>query len=185
MPLSPRDLFEILVREHADMLTDYLRAQSRDAATADDLFQEVFLTAWRRFGDYDRTRPLGPWLRGIARNKLREARRADRRRVRATSAAIDDRLGADLDRIAARARRSDDPRRDRLAAVADCVDLLPASLRSLIRARYAEGRDAAELAGKLGTTHAAVRKRLQRARDQIAVCVARRLGLDAAAGGAG
>ena len=176
MPPTPRDLFEILVREHAAMLTDYLRAHARDPAVADDLFQETFLTAWRTFDRFDRTRPLGPWLRGIAGNKLREARRADRRRVRRTTAAIDQRIGRDLERIAEHERRSDDPLRDRLAAVSACVEALPADARALIRGRYAEGRDAADLAARRGLTAAAVRKRLQRARDRLAACLAARLG---------
>ena len=32
------DLFEILVRENADMLTAYIRSAVRDRAVADDLF---------------------------------------------------------------------------------------------------------------------------------------------------
>ena len=36
-------LFEILVRENSDMLAAYLRAAVRDAATADDIFQETLL----------------------------------------------------------------------------------------------------------------------------------------------
>ncbi|MEM9702880.1 MAG: sigma-70 family RNA polymerase sigma factor, partial [Planctomycetota bacterium] len=150
----------------------------RDRAAADDLFQETFLTAWRTFDRFDRSRPLGPWLRGIARHKLREARRAEGRRVRHLSAAIDERLGRDLDRLAAAARRSDDPKRKRLTAVAACVEQLSERGRALIRQTYAEGRNAAELAAALGSSHAAVRKRLQRLRERIAACVAERLGAD-------
>ena len=43
---APREVFEVLVREHGPALTDYLRAVTRDPAVADDLFQETFLTAW-------------------------------------------------------------------------------------------------------------------------------------------
>src|SRR5262245_8003414 len=32
----------------------------------EDLMHEVFLTAYRRLDDYDRARPLRPWLFGIA-----------------------------------------------------------------------------------------------------------------------
>lgn len=32
----------------------------------DDLCQEVFVTAWQRFSTYDPSRPLRPWLFGIA-----------------------------------------------------------------------------------------------------------------------
>jgi DNA-directed RNA polymerase specialized sigma24 family protein len=44
-------LFEILVRENADMLIAYIRSTARDDALADDIFQETMLTAWRRMAN--------------------------------------------------------------------------------------------------------------------------------------
>ena len=35
-------------------------------AEVDDLVQEVFIAMWRRWSDFDDTRPLRPWLAGIA-----------------------------------------------------------------------------------------------------------------------
>ena len=59
-------VFEILVRENAEMLLAFLRSAVRDTHAVDDLFQESMLTAWRRLSEFDRTRSFGPWLRGIA-----------------------------------------------------------------------------------------------------------------------
>src|SRR5262245_42440108 len=64
--MDAKSLFEILIREHADKLMVYLRAVVRDPAAVDDLFQETMLTAWRNIDRFDRERPFGPWLRGIA-----------------------------------------------------------------------------------------------------------------------
>ena len=61
-----KSVFEILIRENTDMLLAYLRSAVRDEHAIDDLYQEIFLTAWKRLEDYDRQRPFGPWLRGIA-----------------------------------------------------------------------------------------------------------------------
>ena len=163
------------MREHGPALTEYLRAVTRDDELADDLFQETFLTAWRKFADYDRTKPLGPWLRGIARNLLRTRARSDRRRARAFSARLHAKIGAEIDAAAAHARLADDPRRFALDAVAECVAALPRRTRELVRGRYERGRTAAELAAALGESHAAVRKRLERARDRVAACLAAKL----------
>ena len=168
----------MLVREHGPALTDYLRAVTRDPAVADDLFQETFLTAWRRFGEYDRARPLGPWLRGVARNLLRDRARGDRRRARALAGRLHAAVGAELDAVAAHARRAGDPRRFTLDAIADCVAALPRPARELVRGRYALGRTAAELAADRGEPHTVVRKRLQRARDRVAACVLAKLDRD-------
>ena len=57
-------------------------------AESEDLTQEVFIVAWRRWHEYDTTRPLRPWLTGIAHHVARaQARkgqpaRAGRRRSR-------------------------------------------------------------------------------------------------------
>jgi len=42
---------------------------------AEDLTQEVFLVAWRRRSDFDGSRPLRPWLAGIAFKLAHERRR--------------------------------------------------------------------------------------------------------------
>ena len=65
-----KKLFEALVREHADMLLVYLRSALGNVPDVDDLFQETMVIAWRRLDDFDETRPVGPWLRGIARKLL-------------------------------------------------------------------------------------------------------------------
>src|SRR5829696_5097870 len=73
--MDAKALFEILVREHAPMLTVYLRSVVRDRGRADDLFQESMLVAWRNLERFDRTRPFGPWLRGIAAKLVLAERR--------------------------------------------------------------------------------------------------------------
>jgi RNA polymerase sigma factor (sigma-70 family) len=73
--MDDRDIFTILVRENTDMLTAYLRSVVRDPATVDDLFQETMLTAWRKLDEFDRRRPFGAWLRGIAARLVLAERR--------------------------------------------------------------------------------------------------------------
>jgi RNA polymerase sigma-70 factor (ECF subfamily) len=48
-------------------------------ADAEDLVQEVFLVMWRRRTSYDASRPLRPWIAGIAFRALQEHRRRGRR----------------------------------------------------------------------------------------------------------
>lgn len=56
-----------------------LRRHGVAGPDVEDLAQDVFMIMWRRWGDYDRLRPLRPWLAGIA---LRVAQGYLRRRRR-------------------------------------------------------------------------------------------------------
>src|SRR5438477_9319038 len=78
--VDARAVFEILVREHADMLGAYLRTLLGSDSSLDDIYQETMLVSWRRLADYDRSRPFAPWLRGIAQILVLEHARKKRAR---------------------------------------------------------------------------------------------------------
>ena len=65
---------------------------------------------------------------------------------------------------------------ERLSALSDCISRLPARSRKLVEARYADKQTADELALTVGIRADAVRKRLQRIREQLADCIERHLG---------
>ena len=72
------DWFRSLYAETFRPLLAYARRRV-DRATADEIVADTFLTAWRRRDDV----PDGaerPWLFGVARNVIRNAKRSGRRR---------------------------------------------------------------------------------------------------------
>ncbi|MFZ4467578.1 MAG: RNA polymerase sigma factor [Phycisphaerales bacterium] len=160
------DVFAILVREHADRLLAYLRA-TVPSSSVDDLFQETVLVAWRRLPDYDRSRPFGAWLRGIARNIAMD-HRSRMWRERPTDDAVLD----GLDRRAAEHDHADaDEFRARMARLDDCVAALPEEYRDAIHLCYRNEMPLARVATEVGSSVEAVKKRLQRARAMIAACM--------------
>ncbi|MFL5928497.1 MAG: RNA polymerase sigma factor [Gaiellaceae bacterium] len=60
----------------------YLRRRVGSSA-ADDLTSETFAIAFARWDTFDQTRPLRPWLYGIASNLARHHYRAEARQLRA------------------------------------------------------------------------------------------------------
>lgn len=165
-PPDAADVFAILVREHGERLLAYLRA-SAPASSADDLFQETVLVAWRRLPDYDRSRPFGAWLRGIARNILLDHwSRAGRERP------TDDALLDGIDRRAAAHDGADrEEFRARLGRLDACVAALPEEYRDVIHRCYRQEVPLARVASEVGASVEAVKKRLQRARGMIAACM--------------
>jgi RNA polymerase sigma factor (sigma-70 family) len=65
--------------EHFDFIYRALRRHGVLPADLEDQVQEVFLVVWQRWETYDPSRPLRPWLAGIA---FRVARNQTRRRWR-------------------------------------------------------------------------------------------------------
>lgn len=171
LPIQAETVFEILVRENADMLVTYLRAAVWNATVVDDLFQETMLVAWRRLGDYDQSRPFGPWLRGIAaRLVMAHARKAKRDLM-----VCDENVMEYLDqKVQDISQRSGDCWEEKLAALHECLASLPDLPREAISLRYLEGHSADRIAALLHATRDAIKKRLQRARGMLLACLERK-----------
>ncbi len=68
--------FGELVRRHQSAVRHFLRHLTRgNAAMADDLAQETFVSAWRNLEGYQARSSFPTWLMGIAHNHWRNARR--------------------------------------------------------------------------------------------------------------
>ena len=170
--LGSREVFEILAAQNADMLVSYLRSLVRAEDVVEDLFQEAMLTAWRKLEDFDRTRPFGPWLRGIAANKVRQLR--DRRRRDLLF--CDDAVMTALEHRYA-SIPPDAGLRRAVEALMDCIQKLPEKLRLAVRSVYQQGLGMRAAAAKVDVSEEAIKKRVQRGRKLLATCVREEGGL--------
>lgn len=170
-PIQPIALFEILVRENADSLTAFLRASVDDAAAVDDLFQETLLIAWRRLGEFDRSRPFGAWLRGIAKRLVLAYFRKSARDLPHLSEEMLDHLDSRMLQID---RQPGDTLDEKLAALRQCLERLAPMFHESIGFHYREQRSTDWIAQHLSTMREAIQKRLQRARTQLAECLQRK-----------
>jgi RNA polymerase sigma-70 factor len=162
-------VFEVLVREYDQMLLAYIRCLIRDPGLVEDVFQETLITAWRRFEDFDTTRTLGAWLRGIA---LNTARNATRKRA-ADRHLFSDEVVSQVEAVLLTSRHPDDADgwNQRLASLKECLSRLPESARELIMRRYKRGENSTSIAIALERSAAAIRKELQRTRRLLAHCI--------------
>ena len=172
--MDAKSLFQILIRENSDMLLAYLRAGVRDQHAVDDLFQETVLTAWKRLDDYDRDKPIGPWLRGIA-GKLMLA--YYRNAAKGAMPLDDQSLEWLNDRFAAVHSMPGDTFHEKLAALRECIEALPERYQRPIIMRFEEERGLEEIQSMLDLARETVKKRLTRGKSRLAECLERKFGL--------
>lgn len=123
---------------------------------AEDVVQEVLLAIHLKRGSWDQSRPIGPWIAAIVRNKLIDVLR---RRGRHVIVPIDDvieTLGAEED-------RSEDPRE-----IDGLLGRLKIRQREIVKAISIEGSSVRETADRLRMTEGAVRVALHRALKTLA-----------------
>lgn len=167
--MEPRDLFEILMREHIDSVRAFLLASLRDSMTVEDLVQETFLTAWKILDRYDRQLPFGPWVRGIAAKLvLNHRRKVGRNRVHYCD---DELLGRIEGGIGAISKLNGDTFDEKIDALRGCLGRLTGPQRDAIRLHYENGLHCKEIAERLGIGFESVKKHLQRGRTQLHRCL--------------
>ncbi len=98
-PAEVNDCFQLYRRE-LDYLIGSLRRLGVPGGDIDDVLHEVFLVMLRRWDDYDRTRPLRPWLFGIAFRVASGHRRRTHRELLSDNCDAED-LGARPDDMVA------------------------------------------------------------------------------------
>lgn len=136
---------------------------------AEEAAQEAFLRAYTRLGSYDPARSFKTWLLSIAHHYCID--RLRRRRLNFLS--LDDEPAADTAawRSAAPTPEETAMRRERDGEIQGLLDFLPAKDRSALVMRYWYDLSYEEIAQATATTVSAVKSRLHRAREALAVRV--------------
>jgi len=164
------ELFADLVKEHQVSLRVFVRSLGVESGWVDDLAQDAFVVAYREMDSYDPDRDFGKWLRGIARNLVRNELRKQGRHRRILHESLSQHL---LDLAENEKDREVDV--TQLSALRDCVEQLPGKSRELVHSRYFEGWDATILADKFEMKAATVRQTLLRIRRQLYQCINQRV----------
>lgn len=167
------DAFASFYRRHLPLVVAFCARSLVDPEAAADLTGEVFAAALAAAGRYRAQRETaGPWLIGIAQNKLRESQRRHRvqdgvrRRLRMRPLELDD---DDLDRVETLAAQAQ-------SALLAAVDGLPAAERDAVRARILDERGYRELATELRCSESVVRQRVSRGLARIRADIAESFG---------
>lgn len=134
-----------------------LVSAGRGIADSEDIVQETLLAMHLKRDTWDETQPIGPWLRAIARHKLLDHLR---RRGFHDHLDIDDYADSPEAAIADDASAGIDSRQ--------MLATLPVRQRRIVEEISLEGRQAADVAVRLGMSEGAVRVSLHRALKALA-----------------
>ena len=163
--------FAQLVAEQHQQLRSFVRTLGVTPDWVDDLAQEAFLVAWRERDSFEQQRDFGKWLRGIARNLVRNELRKKQRHQRLLHNGL-----AELLVCAAETEpESESWAECRVPMLRDCVEQLAPKSRELVSGRYGDGWKAPDLAGHFNMTPPAVRQALARIRQQLKQCIELRM----------
>ncbi|HWG13672.1 MAG TPA: RNA polymerase sigma factor [Streptosporangiaceae bacterium] len=152
--------FEALVRRYQRSIYRLAVRMLGDTGEAEDITQEVFVTAWRRLPEVQEDRAIRAWLYRIATNRCLNILRSRK----PTAPLYDEVIPAASPAASPEARAES---RQRLIALRAALDRLTAEQRACWLLREVEELSYAEIAGILHTTPQAVRGRLARARAEL------------------
>lgn len=173
--ISSREV-ESMIEAHLPMLRTYVRVlANNDRHLMEDLVQETLLAAWKSLDTLSSLERFGPWLRGIARNKVREQRRTMSRRP----LDFDSTIVEGMEQVYSMFDQPADGGetwQDRLDVVQECMAGLRQEMKDMLSHFYDFGRTLDETARLTGATRLAVAQRLSRARDLIRLCVKKKQG---------
>lgn len=146
--------FTLLVERHQGPIRNYLRRLLvSDIATADDLAQETFLTAFQKMGSWRGTAKLGTWLHSIAYRKFLDYQRKHQRQVMMANipdAGQDDREALDAE-----------------ITVKHLMGLLKPKDRAVITLAFGAGMSHAEIADVVDQPLGSVKARIHRAKLKL------------------
>lgn len=167
-----REAYGHLVRRYHRRLYYYVVSKIVDDAEAEDVVQRVFVTAYGRLKDFDASRPLLSWLRGIALNHCRNELKSASRQARLKDRLFDARR---LELQAAWIEEPEEAGEARVLALRKCVKTLSDEERRAVELRFVEERPLKDVGAALARDGEAARLFLFRLRQRLADCVRKRL----------
>lgn len=157
-----------LFLRHAGPLKGFILGLVPDLNAAEDVFQEVFLTATAKAAEFREGTDFAAWTRAIARFKALELYRSGGR-----TSPLDLKILEQLAEAAPAPVPEDWSRRR--AALDDCLQRVAPKSREIVDLRYTQGLLPPEIAQRIAWSVSAVHVALSRVRKALRECAERRL----------
>ena len=157
-------------------MTAYINAIVGQAHVTDDVLGDLTVLMAEKGGSFDVSKPLGPLLRGVARNLALQTLEKRSRSAACVDVSILDLVADELDAL-----DETEAIAERKEALRACVEQLPEERRELVKLRYYEGTSYEQISVRLRKTVESLYAVFYRIHHVLAECVQRKLGTGGAA----
>lgn len=161
---------DLLNGQHSSLFA-YIYAIVHNLRDAEDIYQDVALTLWEKFGDFQSGTNFAAWAQATARFKVRDFLRHKRR----GHVCFNDELLAELAETLATSNTSDDAEAARAyhRGLLDCMDRLAPTDQQLLALSYAGNHTLSEVAEQEGRSQQSICNSLKRIRNRLLECITR------------
>ena len=149
-------------------LYSYILGVVHNRSDADELFQETAVILWDSFEKYDGRHYFGSWAIGVARNKIFEYLRENKKTKKIFSDAV-------YKEIADIAERSPDDISDRMEHVSHCIGKLKDSDQKLMISKYFNNNSVRQISQMTGRSTNSLYKSFSRIIIQLRRCITRQM----------
>lgn len=149
---------------HGQRVYAYLLTLTSNDADAEEIYQEVGMTLWKKFDQFTPGTNFRSWAQRVALNKVRSFRQLRRHSMILCSPEF-------FDRVNRRITEDTETLDAQHKAFADCYNQLPAKHKDLIERRYRPGATTKSVAVQTGRTVKAVYQALRRIHNVLFDCV--------------
>ncbi|MGJ8692947.1 MAG: sigma-70 family RNA polymerase sigma factor [Thalassotalea sp.] len=167
-------LFTSFIRQYQATLRNYIRGLGVFSHAVDDIAQETFIVAYKELEKFDQSLDFGHWLKGIARNLVRNEIRKNARQARI----MNDKLSLFLIDSFELNYEATVGEHQEIAALNECINNLPMKSKELLNYKYHKEHDSKEISTVIGMSATAIRLSLMRIRHKLKHCIDFRLGYE-------
>ena len=160
--------FRELILQHEYAVRMCIRVMGIREGYVDDLAQETFILAYKKFDSYDQTRSLRAWLLGLAKNLVLNERRKTSRRNRLLSEKYSILVSENYEKSVESVTEEYD-----LKVLHKCLDKLPENHQKMVKLRYFNGKNSSEIAELMNKGASNIRHMLRRVLESLKICVYR------------
>lgn len=166
IPSTTGEQFTRLLLENRSRILGFVLSLMPGGADAEDVFQDVCVILWRKFDQYEPGTDFVAWALAIARFEIKNYFKEQAARPAQLSDVANEAVYQQYT-----TESFDEVRSARSEVLATCLQRLKPEQHALIRDYYHNNDSVEVLAGRMQLSVAAVYKRLNRSRKQLAECV--------------